>query len=233
MRVVGVPSPVGSPTVEFTISHGEHPVDALYHRGHVPLQPLRVSLEDGQVVFTYLVRDRHPGERTPRRRRSHTFDKPHPGEDPVPRQRIGAYAVVTSELGVLGTVNSDRTPAPGTWALPGGGVDPDESPAEAVIREVYEESGQAIQIQQVLTLESEHWIGRAPSGVLEDFHALRIVYSAKCEAPSSPVVHDLGGSTERASWVSWRSWRSLRWTMSSRELLARYAGQLSEDQSLK
>lgn len=231
MRVIGVSTPVGSPTVDFRIGHGQHPAEVLFERGFVPLQPLAVTMPDDEIVFTYLVRsccsrDGHP------RRRHVVHDAPLDGEEPVTRQRVGAYAVVFSSEGLLGTVNSDRTPAPGTWALPGGGVDAGESPSEAVVREVYEESGQHIRLDRVLALESEHWLGRSPSGVLEDFHALRIIYGATCETPSPPVVHDHGGSTERASWVPWRSWRKLRWTISSRTTLARYGGQLA-GQSLK
>ena len=148
-------------------------------------------------------------------------------------QRVGAYAVVVSERGLLGTVNSSLTGAPGTWALPGGGIDPGESPSQAVLREVFEETGQHVRIVRVLALESDHWIGRSTSGVLEDFHALRIVYAATTKAPSDPIVHDLGGSTERADWVPLRTWRTLHWTISSRTLLARHLRSLTSHQFLK
>ncbi|WP_331715517.1 NUDIX hydrolase [Tessaracoccus coleopterorum] len=105
-------------------------------------------------------------------------------------------------------------------------MDPGESPSEAVLREVHEETGQEIVIDRVLTLESEHWVGRSIGGELEDFHALRIVYGATCETPSDPVVHDIGGSTQGAGWVPLRTWRSLHWTNSSRTLLAQYARKL-------
>lgn len=213
--------------MQFTVGHGEHPRERLHESGYVPVQPLSAALVDGEIVFTYLVRERHGPDPRPRWRPRVVFDQPEPHETPVLNQRVGAYAVVLSERGLLGTVNSSLTAAPGTWALPGGGVDPGESPSEAVIREVYEEAGQHITIDRVLALDSDHWIGRANSGVLEDFHALRVVYGARCETPSEPVVHDRGGSTERAGWVPLHSWRRLHWTISSRSLLARYAGQLA------
>ena len=233
MRVIGVTTPVGQPSAQFTVGHGEHPRERLLALGYVPIHPLSAVLAGEEIVFTYLVREAHTPDCGPRRPSPIVFDRPLRNEQPVFNQRIGAYAVVVSERGLLGTVNSKLTAAPGTWALPGGGIDPGESPSEAVIREVYEETGQQIEIDRVLTLDSDHWVGRSHAGVLEDFHALRVVYGATCKTPSEPVVHDLGGSTERAGWVPWRLWRKLHWTISSRSVLARYAGQLALDQSLK
>ncbi len=221
MRIIGVPNPLGTPVVEFTVGHGEHPVGSLFLRGYVPISPLAATLTRGEIVVTYLVRARTPGDRRPRSR-TFSHEEPLTTQVPAVRQRVGAYAVVTSSLGVLGTVNSSLTGAPGTWALPGGGVDDDEAPSDAVIREVFEESGQHVTLDRILAVDSDHWIGRSTTGVLEDFHALRIIYAATCETPSEPIVHDRGGSTERAGWVPLQSWNRLRWTISSRTVLSTY-----------
>lgn len=198
----------------------------MFDLGFVPVRPLAASMgDDGEIIFTWLVREVTEADGRPSER--HTVYVSRTDEQPPQHQRIGAYALVVSEQGILGTVNSTTTLAPGIWTLPGGGVDPGESPSDAVLREVFEETGQEIVIDRVLTLESEHWIGRSMSGRLEDFHALRVVYAAKCEAPSDPVVHDVGGSTQKAGWVPMRSWRALHWTNSSRTLLAQYARRLS------
>ncbi|MEO5981379.1 MAG: NUDIX domain-containing protein [Pedococcus sp.] len=124
-----------------------------------------------------------------------------PGEVVQAYQRTAAYGVVTSERGVLLTELSALTSSPGRWTLPGGGLDPGEEPVAALHREVWEESGQQVQDVRLLEAHSSHWIGRAPSGRLEDFHAIRIVYAAWCPAPTDPVVHDVGGSTESVRWV--------------------------------
>lgn len=210
----------------FEIAHGQHPRVAMFDEGFVPVRPLAAALSDNEIVFTWLVREVTAADHRPPERHTVYVSRTH--ETPRRHQRVGAYALVLSERGILGTVNSTTTLAPGTWTLPGGGVDPGESPSEAVLREVYEETGQDIVIDRVLTLESEHWIGRSVTGQLEDFHALRIVYGGTSKAPSDPVVHDIGGSTQGADWVPLRTWRSLHWTNSSRTLLAQYARRLSK-----
>lgn len=232
MRVVGVTSPVGAPVASFAVEHGRHPRVTMFDRGFVPLRPLGATMLGDEIVFTWLVREVSPADHRPPER--HTVYVASSRETPHRHQRVGAYALVLSERGILGTVNSTAAAAPGTWALPGGGVDPGESPADAVLREVFEETGQDIVIDRVLALESEHWVGRSLTGRLEDFHALRVIYGAICETPSAPVVHDVGGSTHRADWVPLRAWRKLHWTNSSRTLLAQFARKLSRpDHSLK
>jgi 8-oxo-dGTP pyrophosphatase MutT (NUDIX family) len=123
------------------------------------------------------------------------------GEVPQLHQRVAAYAFVTSSRGVLMTQFSDLTNAQGRWGLPGGGVEADEAPDRAVVREVWEESGQLIEVGELALVQTGHWIGRAPTGRLEDFHAIRLVYRGSCPDPTEPVVHDVGGTTAAAAWV--------------------------------
>ena len=140
------------------------------------------------------------------------------GEVPERHQRVASYALVTSSRGVLMTQFSERTNAHGQWGLPGGGIEVDEAPDRALVREVWEESGQVIEVNGLALVDTRHWIGRAPSGRLEDFHAVRLVFRASCPAPGEPVVHDVGGTTALAAWVPPNdldrldvasSWRSL------------------------
>lgn len=81
-------------------------------------------------------------------------------------------------------------------------MDPGESPLEAVHREVWEETDQRLTDVEFLGVRTSHWIGRAPGGRIEDFHAVRLYYRAHCPAPSDPIVHDVGGSTASAAWVT-------------------------------
>lgn len=118
------------------------------------------------------------------------------------RQRLAAYAVVTSERGVLLTQLSRETGRPGLWILPGGGVEAGEAPDAAAAREVWEEAGQRISDARLWDVSSSHRVGDGREGTVEDFHAVRLIYSARCDEPSEPTVHDVGGSTQHAAWFA-------------------------------
>lgn len=122
-------------------------------------------------------------------------------ERAVRHQRLAAYAVVRGAEGVLLTELSENTSRAGLWVLPGGGVEPGETPDAAVLREVWEESGQEITLGPLVDVSTTHRVGEFRGG-LEDFHAVRMIFSATCETPRPLVVHDVGGSTGRAAWFS-------------------------------
>jgi 8-oxo-dGTP diphosphatase len=120
---------------------------------------------------------------------------------PVRRQRVGAYAVCVHDDRVLLAQLSDRTGSPGTWTLPGGGIDHGEDPRDAVVREVHEETGLVVDVGDLLDVDSVHFTGRSPSGVLEDYHAVRLVFAGTVDATLEPQVQELNGSTMAAAWV--------------------------------
>lgn len=224
MQVIGVAAPGSAELVRVDVRHGTHPQQVLWRRGWVVNDLLSAHVVSDDIVLTARVSRRTPRSRPPRikHRTTDVALQIAEGEAPIPHQRIAAYAIVRSTLGVLGTECSDRTAVPGLWQLPGGGLDEGESPSEALIREIAEEAGQEVRINKLLDLQSDHWIGRAPNGVLEDFHALRIIYSATCAEPTEPSVIDVDGTTERAMWVPLREWRTLPWTSGARSILDRY-----------
>jgi ADP-ribose pyrophosphatase YjhB (NUDIX family) len=53
-------------------------------------------------------------------------------------------AVVLDDRGRLLLIRRGTEPSKGSWSVPGGRVEPGESPAEAVVREVREETGLAV-----------------------------------------------------------------------------------------
>ena len=116
-------------------------------------------------------------------------------------QRVAAYALAVRDGHVLLTRNSARGPHPGTWTLPGGGIDHGEDPRASVVREVREETGLACTPGEVLDVTSTHFEGTAPSGRREDFHALQIVFAADV-GEGEPRVLESGGTTDATQWVA-------------------------------
>jgi 8-oxo-dGTP diphosphatase len=119
---------------------------------------------------------------------------------PAPRQRLAAYALVLRDDAVLLTRNSARGPRPGTWTLPGGGVDHGEPPAVAVAREVQEETGLEATVGDLLGVHDEHFTGVAPHGREEDFHGVHLVFAATVP-PGQPAVQEVAGTTDAVAWV--------------------------------
>ena len=194
----------GRDVVAVRLGHGEHPEMALSVRGWDATQPISVVGQRDPHILRLVYDVRASTGTSPTR--GVTRRDPDlviaPGETAVPYQRVAAYAVVRSERGLLLSQFSHATNAPGEWGLCGGGVDPGELPEETVLREVWEESGQDVALTALRTISSSHWIGRGPTGRLEDFQAVRIIFDATCVDPTDPVVHDVGGTTERSAWVS-------------------------------
>ncbi|WP_336920793.1 NUDIX hydrolase [Aquipuribacter sp. SD81] len=129
-----------------------------------------------------------------------------PGEQPALRRlRVGVYGVALRGRGVdqelLLTSIADRAAGAGLWTLPGGGLDHGEAVPEALVREVHEETGLPVSSPRLLGVSSTHFTGRAPSGVLEDFHGVRVVYAVDVPADVEPEVVEVDGSTEAVRWV--------------------------------
>jgi len=205
VRVLGL-SDDGLPLFRSQLPHGEDPRTLAYDLGYVVNEPIDAVREvDGMLTLSFRVQ-RASGQRRP--------DQPPPAQDVVlqlspttpveVRQRVAAYALVTSRLGLLATEFSDRTAAPGRWGLPGGGIEEHEQPTVAVLREVAEETRQVVSLGGLVRVQTSHWVGRSPRGTIEDFHAVRLVYGAACAEPTTPVVVDVGGTTESAG-CRWRS----------------------------
>lgn len=111
------------------------------------------------------------------------------------RTRIGAYAVCTGPEGLLLTQLRDDTPDGGRWTLPGGGIDADEQPDQAVIREVYEETGLEPVDPSWFAIDDEVL---GPWRHITAVHAVRILY--RCTATGEPRVVKTDDTTVDARW---------------------------------
>ena len=225
MRVVGLSGDddtSGTVVLDRPLAHGADPAVLVHDAGWTLVRPLSaVRDDDGEIVLTLRVRALagEPRPHDPGRGRDAGLELPPDAELEV-RQRVAAYAVVLSGRGLLATEYSDRTAVPGRWGMPGGGIDEGEQPADAVLREVAEETDQAVLLDELVSVQTSHWVGRSPRGTLEDFQAVRLVYRATCPAPAEPRVLDVGGTTESARWVPLDAWPQVPWTHNWELLLA-------------
>ncbi|MGI5245563.1 NUDIX hydrolase [Dactylosporangium sp. CA-139066] len=128
---------------------------------------------------------------------------PEGGSELPKGQRFAAYGLVTDPAGrVLLTEIASGFPGAGRWHLPGGGTDVGEQPAEALVRELYEETGQRGEIVGLLGVTHRRSHGLVgPEGYPMNWHAVRALYRVLVPEPSVPSVTEAaGGSTAAAAW---------------------------------
>lgn len=115
--------------------------------------------------------------------------------------RIAAYALCTDEEDrlLVARLTYPEIKA-GWWTLPGGGLGFGETPSEAVLRELTEETGLTGEIESLAGVES--WVrrGPVPGGVADDFHAIQIIYRVRVTGGS--LTNELDGSTDEAAWFT-------------------------------
>jgi len=111
---------------------------------------------------------------------------------------VAAYAVILRDDRVLLSRLAPYLAPTERWTLPGGGIEFGEHPRDAVVREVYEETGLRAEVGE------QAWIDSALIPARDDEperHAVRVVYDGwvGADAPEPRVV-ETDGSTVDARW---------------------------------
>ena len=114
-------------------------------------------------------------------------------------QRVAAYGLAEDGARVL-LVHVRRGPHAGRWTLPGGGVDHGERPSVALAREVEEECGLPCEVTDLLGVHDTHFFGNAPSGRIEDYHGIHLIFGAVV-GDGEPRVLEVDGTTDAVAWV--------------------------------
>lgn len=119
--------------------------------------------------------------------------------DPAPSPRrlpqIGVGAVVLSAGRVL-LIERGKAPAEGTWSLPGGLQELGETVAQAVAREVAEETGLAVEVGPLV--EVVDWIERDPQGAVAHHFTILDHLAVPRDPNAAPMA---GSDARRAEWV--------------------------------
>jgi 8-oxo-dGTP diphosphatase len=128
-----------------------------------------------------------------------------PAAGPPRGQRFGAYALVTDSASrLLLTQVAPGYPGAGRWHLPGGGTDFGEQPAEGLLRELAEETGQRGRVGALLGVRHHHDpAALGPEGHPVNWHVVQAVYQVVVDHPTPLAVTEAaGGSTGAVGWFT-------------------------------
>lgn len=133
------------------------------------------------------------------------------------RVRVAAYALCRDDLGrVLLCHIAPSVGAGDLWTLPGGGLRFGEAPADAVLRELTEETGHSGVVERLLEVSDRLF---DDTGEADRLHAIRIVYAVRV---TGGVLRDEpDGSTDTCRWLTLTEAAGLRLGELARRELAR------------
>ena len=113
--------------------------------------------------------------------------------------RLAAYAALVDDRDriLLGWFNGNDHSA-ACWTMPGGGVDFDQSAQDAVVRELFEETGYVVEVGRPLTVH--HFTDPVGFRGGRPFKSLRVVFDATITGGRLGTT-EVGGTTDYAEWV--------------------------------
>jgi 8-oxo-dGTP diphosphatase len=130
---------------------------------------------------------------------------------------VAAYALCRDDAGqVLLCHIAPSVGAGDLWTLPGGGLGFGEAPADAVIRELAEETGYAGEVDGLLDV-SDRLFDDGPGA--DRLHAIRIVYGVRITG--GELRDEPDGSTDTCRWLTLEEARRLHLGELARRELAR------------
>lgn len=129
------------------------------------------------------------------------------------RTRVGCYAWIERDGAVLlsrwrGLTTPDGRVTRPAWTLVGGGIEPGETPEQAAVREVAEESGYAVRLGDVLVTDA--WSGLDDRDLTghEVWQAVQIVFTG--EVVGGELTVEVDGSSDDVRWVPMEDLPDLR-----------------------
>ncbi len=112
----------------------------------------------------------------------------------VYNKHIGAYGIFIRN-GKIALITKTRGGYTGKLDLPGGGIEHNETPTEALIREVMEEAGVKVLSYQLFDVVTNNLIWQVTKNTIEDLHHFGILYKIKVKGKikTTPDGIDSGG----------------------------------------
>ncbi|MEA2675067.1 MAG: 8-oxo-dGTP diphosphatase [Chloroflexota bacterium] len=126
-------------------------------------------------------------------------DEPIAAPAPSPITRLAGYGVIRRDGRLLLARVAPGYPAAGIWTLPGGGLEFGETPWDAAVREVEEETGLVARITSEPVVYSDTGLWPRPTGQVP-FHTIRFVYPM--EVVGGEERPEVGNSTDAVGWFS-------------------------------
>lgn len=114
--------------------------------------------------------------------------------------RVAAYAVCRNGERLLCCRLAPGEPSPGSWTLPGGGIDFGERPEDAVLRELEEETGLVGRVEGIAAVRSRVHPGQLRDGRRREMHAIALLY--RVTIGGGTLRDEPEGSTDRAAWLT-------------------------------